>query len=279
MNHREGFIESITDSRLYHQAWLPEGAPRACIVLVHGLAEHSGRYTRLIEQLVPQNYAIFGLDHVGHGKSEGTRVFVRAFSEFTSALETFIAHVHDSYPQLPLFLYAHSVGALIAANTLLDYDIDVAGSIFSGPCVKVPTSVSAATVTMAKILSRLAPKLGISAVDARGVSRDPDEVRAYIDDPLVYSGKTTARLACELLKAMRRVHTEAVQITVPALILQGGCDSIVDPDGAVMLYDAIGSRDKTLKVYDGLYHEIHNEPEHQRVLSDVAAWLEEQRRT
>ena len=278
MNHREGFIESITGARLYHQAWLPEGSPRACIVLVHGLAEHSGRYAKLVDHLVPLGYAVFGLDHIGHGKSEGTRVFVRAFSEFTSALESFVTYVSESYAQRPFFLYAHSVGALIAANTLLDYDIDVAGSIFSGPCVKVPTSVSAATVTMAKILSRLAPKLGISEVDARGVSRDPAEVRAYLDDPLVYNGKTTARLACELLKAMRRVHAEAGLITIPTLILQGGCDSIVDPDGAVMLHDVIGSRDKTLKVYDGLYHEIHNEPEHQRVLSDVAAWLEEQRR-
>ena len=276
MNHREGFIRSPSGDTLYHQAWLPDGSPRAGLILVHGLAEHSGRYTRLVEHLIPQNYAVFGLDHVGHGKSEGTRVFVRAFSEFTAALDAFIGQVRESHPHLPIFMYAHSVGALIAVNTLLEYDIALAGAIFSGPCVKVPASVSASTVLMAKLLARLAPKLGISAVDATGVSRDPDEVRAYVDDPLVYNGKTTARLACELLKAMNRVDADAVQVTVPALILQGGSDSIVDPEGAVMLHDAIGSHDKTLKVYEGLYHEIHNEPEHQRVLSDVSAWLERQ---
>jgi len=106
------------------------------------------------------------------------------------------------------------------------------------------------------------------------VSRDPSVVRAYVDDPLVYNGKTTARLAYELVKTMQRVTTEASRITLPMVILQGGADRLVDPDGARILYNTIGSSDKTLKVYDGLYHEVYNEPEHDLVLGDVEAWLE-----
>jgi len=111
-------------------------------------------------------------------------------------------------------------------------------------------------------------------LDATGVSRDPAVVRAYIDDPLVYAGKTTARLAYELVKTMQRVTAKASRMTLPIMILQGGADRLVDPDGARMLYDTIGSSDKTLKIYDGLYHEVYNEPERDQVLGDVEAWLE-----
>ena len=157
---------------------------------------------------------------------------------------------------------------------LLDHSVDLAGIVFSGPCVKVPANVSATTVFLAKALSRIAPKLGLSAVDASGISRDPAEVQAYIDDPLVYNGKTTARLACELLKAMQRVSAEASGITLPALIVHGGADRVVDPDGAQRLHSALGSADKALTIYDGLFHEIHNEPEHPQVLADISAWLD-----
>ena len=99
-------------------------------------------------------------------------------------------------------------------------------------------------------------------------------VQAYVNDPLVYTGKTTARLAAELLKAMERVPTEAGRITLPVLIVQGGEDRLVDPDGARTLYEKIGSPDKTLKIYEGLYHEVFNEPEHEKVLAHVKAWID-----
>ncbi len=106
------------------------------------------------------------------------------------------------------------------------------------------------------------------------MSRDPDVVRAYVEDPLVYGGKTTARLAAELSKAMARVAAEAGKITCPLLIVQGGADRLVDPEGSRMLYDRAGSIDKTLKIYDGLYHEVFNEPERDVVLGDVKSWME-----
>jgi len=166
------------------------------------------------------------------------------------------------------------VGALIGAVFLLDHQSDFAGAILSGPSVVVPKNVSRATIIMARILSALAPTIGLMGLDAEGMSRDPSVVRAYVNDPLVYNGKTTARLGYELLKAMQRVTTEASHITTPILILQGGADRLVDPNGARILYDTVSSSDKTLKVHDGLYHEVYNEPEHEQVLGDVEAWLE-----
>ena len=201
-------------------------------------------------------------------------MYVRQFSDYTDTLASYVEHVRAIHPSLPLFLYAHSVGALIAAIYLFDHDVALSGVVFSGPCVKIPSNVSATTVLLAKALSRMAPKLGVSPVDASGISRDPAEVRAYVDDPLVYNGKTTARLASELMKAMQRVSAEASKITLPALIVHGGEDRIIDPDGSQMLHAILGSQDKTLTIYDGLFHEIHNEPEHPQVLADISAWLD-----
>jgi len=279
MKYQDGFFPSADGTRIYHQSWLPDGVPKAGILLVHGLAEHAGRYTNLVNHMVSRNYAVYGLDHIGHGKSGGVRVYAKRFANFAEVLRSYVDQMQDRFPGLPIFLYGHSIGALIAAVFLFDHPAELAGVVFSGPCVKVPANVSAATVFLAKALSRITPKLGLSAVDASGISRDPAQVQAYIDDPLVYNGKTTARLACEMLKAMQRVPAEAAGIKLPVLIVQGGADTVVDPDGALMLHTAVGSADKALKVYDGLYHELHNEPEHPQVLADISSWLEEHLQT
>jgi alpha-beta hydrolase superfamily lysophospholipase len=130
------------------------------------------------------------------------------------------------------------------------------------------------TIFAGKLLSALLPRAGLIALEAEGVCRDPAVVEAYVNDPLVYTGKATARLGAELLKSMAHITAEAGKITLPVLIVQGGADRLVDPAGARMLYDAVGSADKTLRVYDGFYHEVFNEPEHEQVLGDVEEWLE-----
>jgi alpha-beta hydrolase superfamily lysophospholipase len=127
---------------------------------------------------------------------------------------------------------------------------------------------------MGKILSALMPKFGLVGLDANGVSRDPAVVQEYVGDPLVYTGKTTARLAAEMLKAMQYVSDQAAKITLPIMIVQGSADKLVDPTGAQMLYDAVSSIDKEIRIYDGFYHEVFNEPEHDKVLHDVEMWLE-----
>ncbi len=273
MERREGFFSGVRNVEIYYQYWLPDGDPRAVLLISHGLAEHSGRYATLVGYFVPRGYAVYALDHIGHGRSGGRRVYVDRFEDFTDVLGRYLGMVREWQPGKPVFLVGHSMGALIGGMFLIQRQTELAGAILSGVPFKIPDNVSPITVALSWILSRLTPGLGLAGLNIQGISRDPAVVHAYVSDPLVYTGKTTARLAHELLQAIRRLRSAAAGITIPLLILQGGADVLVDPDGARAMYEEVGSAVKELKVYDGLYHEIYHEPEHALVLRDVESWL------
>ena len=274
MDHREGFFESVRAALIYHQCWLPESEPKAVLMIVHGLGEHSGRYLNLVNHFVALGFAVYGMDHPGHGKSDGVRKYVDRFEDFIANVKTYFDRIQGWLAGKPVFLVGHSMGGLISATYLLDHQDGLKGAILSGPSVKIPGNILPIMVFIGKMLDALIPRLGLLKTAPEGVSRDPAVVQAYKDDPLVYKGKATARLTAEMLKAMQRVGGEAKKITLPILILQGGADWIVDPAGARMLYDWVGSADKEIKIYDGLYHEVYNEPEHPQVLRDVELWIE-----
>jgi acylglycerol lipase len=274
VDHTEGHFKGVRNTDIYYQAWLPEGKIKALLLVVHGLGEHSGRYMNVVNHFVPLGYAVYGFDHIGHGKSEGVREFVERFEDYTNTLGIYHSMVEGWQAGKPVFLLGHSMGGLIATDYLLDHQADFKGAVISAPSVKISDTVSRAAIVIGKILSAVAPKAGVLALDAKGVSRDPEVVRAYVNDSLVFHGKTPARLAAELVKAMLRVAAEVHKISLPFIVLQGSGDKLVDPGGSQMLYDKAGSKDKTIKVYEGLYHEIFNEPERDRVFKDVETWLE-----
>lgn len=276
MHHQDGTFNGAGGAEIYYQFWLPD-EPKASLLIVHGLAEHCGRYGNVVEYLVPRGYGVYGFDLVGHGRSSGTRVYVDTFSDYIESLREYKAMVQEWQPGKPLFLLGHSMGGLIVPYFLLDHRDGLAGAIVSGPSVAIPDYVSPVTVAMGRLLSRLLPRVGLLGIDAECVSRDPAVVRGYDSDPLVHRGKTTARLAAELLKAVQRVHDEASRIGLPLLVLQGTEDRLVDPRGAQFLHREAGSEDKTLELYAGLYHEVFNEPERDRVLADLYYWLEARR--
>ena len=273
MNHQEGYFKGRQGTNLYYQGWLPEGRPAAVLLIVHGLAEHSGRYGNVVDHFVPRGYAVYGIDHPGHGRSDGPRVYVERFQDFLDPLQVFLGRIRKWQPETPIFLVGHSLGGLISAAYLLDQPDEPAGAVLSAPSVVMPGSLSTLTLLAGKVLSALLPRLGLVRLEAEGVSRDPAVIRAYRGDPLVFTGKITARLGTELLQTMGRVLAEAQKIRRPLLILQGAADKLVDPRGAQMLFDRVSSVDKTIKVYEGLYHEVFNEPEHDHVLSHVEEWL------
>ena len=275
MKHEEGFLNENSDAHIYHQCWLPEGDVKAVMLVVHGLAEHCGRYMNLIDHFVPQGYAVYGFDLPGHGKSHGKRLYINRFKNYTQTLAAFLDKVRTLHNDAPLFLVGHSMGSLVSAVFLTRRQEDFAGAVLSGcGAVKIPDNISSATILAGKVFSVLLPKIGLIGLDANGVSRDPSVVKAYVEDPLVHNGKTTARLAAEILQAMGSIPGKAGRITLPILLLQGGADKLVDPAGGRMLFETVGSTDKTLKIYEGLYHEIFNEPERDQVLGDMQGWLE-----
>ncbi len=274
MNHQDGTFTGAENANYYYQGWTPEGETKGVLFIVHGLAEHSGRYMNVVNRVVPEGYAVYAVDHYGHGKSDGVRVFVPRFETFIETLEKFYAMVRVWQPDVPIFLVGHSMGGLIASYYLLGHQNDFAGAVISGPAVKVPENITPFTVKVSGLLSKLMPKMGMLALEADGISRDPAVVDAYVNDPLVYTGKTTARLAAEMLRGMIAVNEDADTITLPIFILQGEKDTLVDPQGAQDLYDGVSSADKTLTVYEGYYHEVYNDIGKERVLDDLTAWLD-----
>ena len=273
MQHFEGIFKGVRDTKIYYQAYLPKTKTKGSIIIVHGLGEHSGRYKNVINHLLPKGFAIYGFDLIGHGKSEGPREFVQQYEDFPETLMIYKNKVKTWHPGKPLFLLGHSMGGLIATEYLIDHSRELTGAIISAPLITVPDNISKFTIITGKILSRIAPKMGITALDPTAISRDPEVVEDYINDPLVFLGKTTARLSVELLKAIMRVNEKASKIIAPFIVLQGSEDQLVNPEGARMLYESANSRDKTLKVYEGLYHEVFNEPERDSVLDDITNWL------
>lgn len=274
MKHTEGTFKSVRDLSIYYQGWLPDGDVKAVLFLAHGVGEYCGRYTNLVDYFVPRGYAVYGLDHIGHGKSGGEREMVARFEDFTEPLVAYYKMVSEWQPDKPIFIYGHSMGGLITSFHLLDRQADFKGAVISAPAVKVPDNISPLTITLGKVLSVIAPKMGLIGLDTSYLSHDKSVVDIYNADPQVFHGKMPARLSSEMLRAMLRVTEEAAKITLPLFILQGSGDRIVDPSGAPMLHEKVGSKDKTLKMYEDLYHEVHNEPERETMFKDVEAWLQ-----
>ncbi len=273
MRHQDGAFKTGKNIDIFHQCWLPEKDPTAILLIVHGLAEHSGRYMNLVNHFIPLGYAVYTLDLPGHGQSGGTRVFVSRFSDFTHTIRVYAKTIRKIHPEKPVFIVGHSMGGLISAVYLIDDPSGVSGAVFSSPGVRVPDNISPVLIFAGKVLSFLLPRIGLIGIDPNGVCRDETVVDAYVNDPLVYTGKTTARLAAEMLKAMNRVAAEAGSITLPVLVVQGGSDRLIDPEGANAFCESVGSVDKSIRIYDGFYHEVFNDPERNRVLEDVEHWI------
>ena len=274
MQQTEGNFKSIRDLNIFYKGWLPDGDVKAVLLIVHGVGEYCERYMNVVNRFVPLGYAVYGLDHIGHGKSDGEREMVVRFEDFIEPLMTYHKMVKGWHPQLPIFIYGHSMGGLIASFHLLEHQADFKGAILSAPAVKVPDNISPVVIAIGNMLSKVAPKAGLIGLDTFYLSHDKAVVDAYNADPLVFHGKMPARISAEMLRAMSSVTAGAGKIHLPLFILQGSGDKIVDPAGAPMLYEKVSSKDKTLKVYEGLYHEVHNEPEREIMFKDLEAWLQ-----
>jgi acylglycerol lipase len=268
----EETFTGVRGLRIHARTWLPAGPPTGVAVIAHGFAEHSGRYRAVAARLVANGIAVRAADHRGHGLSEGKRTSLVSFDDYVEDLMTVIAQARARWPSLRLVLLGHSMGGLIALDLAVRPGGPLDGLVLSAPAA-CPREVSRLTLAVGRALSRVAPNTAVLRLPLNRISRDPAVVEAYNNDPLVFRTPIRARLGAEMLDAMERVDAGLPSLRTPLLVMQGTADGLVDPGCGPHVYDRAGSSDKTLKMYDGLWHEIFNEPEREHVLADLTAWL------
>ncbi len=275
MKHDEGTLSASAGASLYYQCWVPDGDCTAILLVAHGLAEHSGRYEHFAAFFVARGYAVYALDHFGHGKSDGDRCHIGKFSDYTDGVSLILDKAREECPEVPAILVGHSMGGLIAARYLIDRQGDFAACVLSGAALQPAEELSSIQSLLMRFFSKFLPKLRVLQLDASEVSRDPAVVDRYREDPLVFSGKVTARLAEQVFSTMTWIKDRLDTIELPMLVLHGSNDGLTSPEGSKMLHRKISSANKNLIIYEGLYHEIYNEPEQIEVMADVANWLAE----
>jgi alpha-beta hydrolase superfamily lysophospholipase len=271
--HRETTFQGAGGLDLYLQIWQPVGALRGVVAIVHGLGEHSGRYPSLVSSLTANGFAVTTFDHRGHGKSPGLRGHVDSWSEYREDVHEFLRYTSSHFMHLPLFLYGHSLGALIVTEYVLFYPDGLSGLIVSGHPLRPTGAAKPHLIILAKFLSRYKPKFVIPlGLDPSALSRDPSVVEAYRNDPLIQT-KVTARWGTEALAAVDRVRERAREIVMPILIVHGGADAINSPEGSRELLDTVSSTDRSLHVYPGGRHEPHNDLEKEEAVADITEWI------
>jgi acylglycerol lipase len=267
------YEKSVRGARsvLFRRGWIPE-ATRASVLVVHGFAEHCGRYEHVGQWLAERGFAVHAYDHRGHGRSDGRRCHVDRFDEYLDDLAVVLEQVRADAPGDPLFLIGHSMGGLVVAAFVRERSPNVAGAVLSGAALALPESRT--RLRIARLIRAVFPRLRLSAgLDLDGLSTDPRVLQAYLADPLV-ERKMTAALAVELMSAVERTGPRGTDVALPLLVLHGGDDPITSPEGSEQF--AAGARSARFVRYRGLRHEIFNEPSFANVLGDVASFFDEQ---
>lgn len=274
MKHSEGKFKGAGGLELYYQCWQPDGQPRAVVVIVHGIGEHSGRYMNVVNQLVPHGYAVYSFDNRGHGRSPGQRGYLNAWAEFREDVRAFLKKVREQEPGRSVFLMGHSLGSLIVGDYVLRDPSGLKGTILSGLATEPAGAAPAYLVAIARLLSRLWPTFSMaSGLEAAAISRDPAAVQAYQADPLVHD-RVTPRYGTEALATVEWVKTHASEMKIPVLLLHGGADRLVSSAGSQRFFEAVPLADKELHIYPDGYHEPHNDLQHEQVMADLEGWLE-----
>lgn len=270
----EDFIEGADGNRLFMRWSVPQDAEVA-VAVAHGAGEHCGRYDNVVEVLNQAGYAYYGYDHRGHGRSDGRRHHVGRFDEYLADLNKFLEDVKRRQGEGRLFVWGHSMGALILTLYAIQYRPTLWGCVLTAPPFELAVQVPALKITAARVLSNIVPVLALpNEVDSGALSRDPEVARAYEADELVLR-KATVRWGAEFLEAIDRANARAREFKLPVFIGHGEADQIAAVAGSEAFLKAAASDDKTLKTYPGYYHELHNEPPEDRAkfFTDLLDWL------
>lgn len=275
MKHLETEYTTHDGIKLYLQAWLPED-PKAAVLIVHGLGEHSGRYEHFAKKLVAHQISVFTFDGRGHGKSSSPSptAYFNNYEDYLKDIDALFGKVKGYAGNVPAFIFGHSMGGGLVTSYVVNYQPDAKGIILSAAALMPAENVSKILIAASSWISKFSPKLKVLKLDSKMVSRDLEEVRKYDEDQLVYHQAIPARTAYEILRMMGEVEEKMPTITLPILILHGTDDKLVNPKGSELLFSKISSQDKMLTKYPGLYHELLNEFEKEQVMDEILIWIE-----
>lgn len=274
MQHLETSYKTHDQLDLYLQAWMVP-SPKASILLVHGLGEHSSRYVHLVEKFNEAGISVFTFDGRGHGKSDKPKptAFFESYEDYLKDIDALFGKVKKFVPDVPAFIYGHSMGGGLVAAYVLKYKPESAGVILSSPAIKEAEGTSKLLIAVSSIISKYFPRVKALKLDANKVSRIPEEVEKYLKDPLVYTDAVPARTGYELLQAMRFVQENASEFELPVLLIHGSDDGLTNPKGSEILFEKAKSSDKTLKVFPGGYHELINDLDREEVMKLLVNWV------
>ncbi len=260
------------DLKIYLRSWKPDGAPRAVIVICHGVNSHGGQYLWPASELVKKGHAVFALDLRGRGKSEGERFYVDDIADYVSDLAGTVKIAKARHPGLPVFLLGHSAGGVVSATYTLDNQAELAGFICESFAFQVPAPGFA--LAAIKGLSHIAPHLPVLKLKNEDFSRDPAAVAALNADPLIAHEVQPAATVAALVRADERLREEFPKITLPVLIMHGTADNATVCEGSQFFHDTAGSADKTLKLYKDHFHDLLADTGKDGVMADITAWID-----
>ncbi len=259
--------------KLFARRWLPDGPVKARLLIVHGYAEHSGRYEHVARYLTDKGIAVYAYDLRGHGRSEGKTAYVERFELLLKDLTAALDWVRGKEKDSPIFLFGHSMSGAVVTLYVATRQPQLEGVILSGAALKISEDISPFLQRISGLLGTLAPTLKVVKLDPKLVSRDPAMVKAYVEDPMVYTGLVYNRTGAEMIKGTQQVQKALRNFNLPVLILHGTGDGLADPEGSRLLYQQAATEDKTLKLYEGAYHELVNEINREEVLADIYEWI------
>lgn len=246
---------------------------RAIVIVVHGIMEHAGRYAEMARRLNQAGIAVWAPDLRGHGRSSGSRVWVRHFDQYLDDVSLVLADARAAHPGLPVFLFGHSMGGLIALQPRLAAADGVVGLVLSAPALHVADEFIPFLRKLAAFGSRWFPRLRLARLGCSSMSRDPQVVADYRSDPLVYHGGIPTRTGAEVIRVGEETRRHAAEIKTSLLLLQGTADAVILCRTAETFFQAVGSGDKTFRLYPGLYHDLPREPEKEAICTEIANWI------
>jgi alpha-beta hydrolase superfamily lysophospholipase len=272
-NYSESKFEGERGTEIHYRIWKPIGGTKAVVIVTHGQGDHAGRYLHVAEHLTREGFAVWAADLRGHGKSGGRRGHVDSFDDYLADTRRVVEKAREDCAKVKAFLLGHSLGGLVVLDYGEKMNANISGVIATSPLLRLKMKVPAWKVALGRVLSSLTPTLSMkTGLDPNLLSRDQQIVRDYINDPLVH-GVASTRFYTELLRAVDETLRGGNKLTLPCLVMIGSGDGIVDPSTTQDFFGTIASSDKTLKVYDGLYHEVLNEPEKDDLLREISTWV------